>query len=188
MTNVGGLTLKANALLAWSLLALDGADGVVMSGSPPSALRTLCTLTGKQRANVRRALLELRAHGIVVTSRAGVHGPLRIHVVRSAVAAIGVLCVTCTRPTRGAGRWCPDCKQKYRSDRAWQQDAEQLHRAGHSPLTIAGKLDRPMYVASAEDGRNANGGAVVPYLIGKGLLGEEWAERLREAERGGVDE
>lgn len=166
-----------------------GDDGEVdLTGTPPSALTTLCAQTGNRRSNVSEALRQLQAEGLCTVRRTGKPPCLRV---KFDVAKIifGDACIVCGSGAKGTGRWCARCKQVLgRDDRSWMIRVLELHGEGYSPPRIAAVLDRPLFVASAVDGRDPHGGAVVPYLLGKGLLGPSWASRLREATRGPVEE
>jgi hypothetical protein len=59
-----------------------------------------------------------------------------------------------------------------------------LQAADSSPCASPPFSTAPYTWHQQHDGRSANGGAVVPYLLGQRLLGAEWMERLREALQG----
>lgn len=176
------LPRRARLVLALAFTVIDDSGEVNPEGFPPSALTTLRRLTGHRKRGVQYALKELERFGLASTRIE--QKTLRVRVDLQALKVEGG-CEACGSPARGTGRWCARCKQvEGRDDRAWQVKALELHDMGLSPRRIAVRLDRPMFAGSAEDGRDPNGGAVVPYLLAKGLLGPEWAERLREATRG----
>jgi hypothetical protein len=184
----GQLPGRARRLLR-ELERLMGPTGAIPArGAPASAMTTIVDETDIDERNVRTALRQLEDAQLVITYRtpeAGQHGPgpLRINVLGS--IRIENTCEECGAATQSTGRWCEACKQRFRSDREWQLCARFLARSrGFEPGRIAAILDRPLYVASEQDGRSANGGAVVPYLLGQRLLGAEWMERLREALQG----
>jgi hypothetical protein len=176
-----------------SFSVVDDDGWVQMTGKPPSALRTLCDLRGITAQNVRAAIRDLERFAIVRRKRnycPGYHGTtLALQVDIAGLNIVGG-CEVCGAPAKGTGRWCARCKQvEGRDDRAWQVKALELYDAGVSPTRIAVRLQRPMYVAPlADDGREMRGGAVVPFLLFKGRLGDEWARRLKEAQRGTVEE
>lgn len=183
----------ARLILAYCWLVSDDEGNVELWGSPPSALTTLMECTGHQRRAVYEGLRELHDKGHALVRYRGRDGVVFDEPGGSRVLVVKVLaeppasgiCEQCSRKTKGTGRWCADCKQTVgRSDRAWQVAALELHKLGYEPARIAAILDRPLFAASANDGRSANGGAVVPFLISKGMLGEEWRERLRNALNG----
>jgi hypothetical protein len=153
-------------------------------------MTTLVNVMRKQPAAIRRALKEVKHEGLahtylVVHKGKQGRGGLRVVLNVSGIPWVAGLCATCGKGTNGTGRWCAEHKQKEgRHDRKWQVAAEYLLEVGHPPITIASILRRPFLVASNEDGRSANGGAVVPYLLGQGLLGPEWSEALRAAAMG----
>lgn len=167
---------------------IDHEGAIPLRGRPPSALTTLVDETGNDERNIRAALRELETAQLVITYREkgnGVHGEgtLRIKVIGH--VRVENTCEECSTATSGTGRWCERCKQVFRADREWQLVARFLCRTrGLEPSRIASIVGRPLFVASQDDGRGANGGAVVPYLLGQRLLGQEWMERLREALQG----
>lgn len=188
---------SARLILAYCWLVSDDDAEVELWGSPPSALTTLMECTGHQRKSVWEALRELHEKGHVLVryrTRDGAlvdeHGGGNVLTVKVlAEPPASSVCDACSRKTKGTGRWCADCKQTVgRADRSWQVAALELLKLGYEPTRIASILDRPLFAASANDGRNANGGAVVPFLISKGMLGEEWRERLRNALNGEPEE
>lgn len=175
-------------LLFAAFTVCDDTGRVEPEGEPPSSIATLMRLTRHDDSTIRRNLRALEQHGLASrTAPAPGRGVVvRIHLERLKVRDG---CQVCGSPARGTGRWCARCKQVLgRDDRAWQIRALELHGEGMSPPRIAAVLNRPLFVASADDGRDPNGGAVVPYLLGQGLLAASWAERLREAQRGPVEE
>lgn len=137
-----------------------------------------------------RSIAALIAHDLAEVHR--IPGPRRGVRVR---ILLGNLRVTsqceaegCPRIAEKTGKWCARCRQLFgRDDRAWQVRALELHAKGLTPTRIAIVLDRPLWAASEPDAR-ASGGAVVPYLLEQGVLDAAWAERLRVATRGHVDE
>jgi hypothetical protein len=185
------LTERAESLL-WRLLSVveEETNEVPPEGIPPSAMTTVMRVSKhRTRRNTERALADLEAAQLVRRSyvpRKGHRGGelLRLHVVR--LRRDGQCEIGCGRIAENTGRFCARCKQILgRRDRSWQAAAIELHWQGVSPLRIAVILGREPWRGSGGDGRDPNGGAVVPYLMGQGLLDpREWAERLREATRG----
>lgn len=176
------LSRRGRSMLALAFTVIDDRGDVALEGDPPSAMTTLMKVTGHTRQNVWASLRDLRDEGLAKSWKQD--GGLRVRVNLDELHVEGA-CIECGSPSKGTGRWCARCKQIFgRDDRAWQVKALELHDKGLTPTRIAVKLDRPLYVASNDDGRDAHGGAVVPFLLGKGLLGPEWATRLREARRG----
>lgn len=193
------LSRRALELLSGAQRHADENGVVWPTGTPPSSLTTLKNALRKDARNIRTALRELEREGMAHTyllvhkERASCraqgggrgHGGWRVVVNVSGTPWVAGLCATCGIATNGTGRWCAEHKQKEgRHDRKWQVAAEHLLELGYPPLKIAGLLRRPYLVASNDDGRSANGGAVVPYLLGRGLLGLEWTETLRAATMG----
>lgn len=188
------LSRRAQELLTCALRVTDENGAVWPTGTPASALTTLTNVMRKDARNVRTALRELEGQGLahsylfIVKGQPG-RGGLRVVLNVSGTSWVPGLCATCGASTKGTGRWCASHKQtEGRHDREWQVAAKVLLEAGHTPLNIANWLRRPYMVASNADGRSANGGAVVPFLLGQGLLGLEWAEMLRDAVRGSEEE
>lgn len=183
---------RARALLYASLMVVDSRGVVEPSGTPPRAMKTLMTLCGVTRRNIERALVQLRRFDLVETARA--HHALTVRIKLEQLRVMGG-CEVCGNPARGTGRFCAFCKQREgRDDREWQIRAIELFGAGLSPPRIAARLRMPLFVARAEDGREAGGGAVVPFLVSHPDLREwrereAWSQRLREMDKGsGIEE
>lgn len=188
------LSRKARLVLFAAFSVVDDTGEVMPEGSPPSSITTLRRLTGTDRWSILEALAELEAFDLCARWRVFYIGrtqPVNATRVRIHLEGLRLrdACEACGSPSRGTGRWCARCKQVLgRDDRAWQIRALEMHDQGVSPRRIAVLLDRPLWKGSADDGRDANGGAVVPYLLSKGALGAEWGERLRLALSGGGDD
>lgn len=196
------LSRRAQELLTCAMRVTDEGGAVWPTGTPPSALTTLKNVMRKDARNIRTALRELQREGLAYTylfiprargekprtrpqGGGRGHGGMRVVINVSGAPWVDGLCATCGTATNGTGRWCAEHKQtEGRRDRRWQIAAEVLFEVGHSPQRIATLIQKPYLVASFEDGRTANGGAVVPYLLGAGLLGPEWTETLRNAAMG----
>lgn len=186
MTLPKQLTRKARSMLDTCMLCMDQDGEVIATGSPPSVMHTLRQRTDYTRQSVRKSLRELHELGLILVRYKD--KCLRVKVIVAKPVLEGI-CESCGKPANGTGRWCAHCKQtEGRSDRRWQVAALELHDCGHTPARIAVLLQRPLMVASHDDGRNPNGGAVVPFLLSKGKLGAEWATRLREAMNGAIEE
>lgn len=184
------ISRRARLVLFAAFTVMDDRGWVPHEGRPPSSLGILRHLCGDvTRSNITNSVKALVAHDLAEVHR--IPGPRRGVRVRIKVEGLRVegQCAVCSSLAHGTGRWCARCKQIFgRDDRAWQVRALELHDQGISPRRISVLLNRPMWAASEEDGRSAHGGAVVPYLLEQGELGPEWAERLRSATRGHVDE
>lgn len=176
------LSRRAQRLLECSFSVMDDNGEVEPTGTPPSVMTTLCKKTGNKRWNCWAALRELQEEGLAEVTY--VWRAMRVRFVLIGLQIEGG-CKVCGSLAKGTGQWCAGCKQRFgRDDRAWQVRALELHDMGLSPRRISVLLNRPMWSGSEIDGRDPRGGAVVPFMIDKGVLGAEWAERLREATRG----
>lgn len=176
------LTARARTTL-FAALTVCGDDGEIPpEGAPPSVVTTLRRLRGiNKREHIIGGLRDLEAEGLATVWRQwrSLHAKIHLGKLRPRDG-----CQYCGSLARGTGKWCARCKQILgRDDRAWQIRALELHDTGSSPRVIAVILDKPMWVGAIEDGLGRSQ-AVVPYLLSKGVLGPEWAERLRNATRG----
>lgn len=190
------LSLPARLVLAWSFTCIDEEGFIAPLGKPPSAMTRLVRLTGLHAASVRYALRELEEASLMQTQVIGLGRGrstiMRIQVLLSMLKVIDG-CEACGSPARGAGRWCARCKQiEGRDDRRWQVKAKEQFLLGVSPTLIASRLDVPLFVGSAKDGRSPNGGAVVAYLAEdpdtRPFLDREWIDKLHERRKGSVVE
>jgi DNA-binding transcriptional ArsR family regulator len=179
------ISRRARLILFACWTVSDDEGEVEAWGKPPSCMTTLMLCTDHEQGSVRHGLRELERAGLV--KRRYEDKILRVKVLQEPPAQ-GV-CESCGRKTMGTGRWCAVHKQtEGRIDRSWQVAALELHKLGYEPIRIATILRRPLLVASHDDGRNPNGGAVVPFLLSKGRLDDTWRERLREAENGALED
>lgn len=183
---------RRSRLVLFAAFTVIGDDGwIVGEGNPPSAMRTLTRLCDAAPSNVRRSLrlLESAELATCVMRRFGrsFHLAVRIHLGELRVEGS---CAECGSPSRGTGRWCAYCKQVVgRDDRAWQTKALELWGMGLSPPRIAARLRLPMFERRSDDGREAGGAAIVPFLVAHPDLAdwperEAWSQRLREMGKG----
>lgn len=74
--------------------------------------------------------------------------------------------------------------QAFRVDRAWQMEATRLavrhiaERGKVDPPSIAVAVNRPLWKQSRDDDNQS--GAVVPFLLAQGFIGDDWRAALKE--------
>ena len=190
------LSLPARLVLGWAFTCHDDRGEVQPAGKPPTAVKRLTNLTGLHDASVRYAVRELEEASLMQTQvigrgrGRGVHMRIFLLLDRLKVEGVG----ECGHVTSTAGqRFCARCKQlEGRDDRAWQLKAKEYFFEGIPIPVIATRLSKGIYLASDDDGRSANGGAIVPFLAEdpdtSPFLKKEWRDRLAEIRKGSVVE
>lgn len=151
------------------------------AGEVPGGMAELHRVLGHDEpARTRQAVRLCEEHYLLWRKGAIAGGPQRLFVVVHRPKEAG--CQNCGKPTRGA-RHCPTCRQAHRADLAWRLDA--VHLAVRNlatlgepkPASVAVAVKRPLFPRVDDESK---GGAVVPWLLSQGLLGEEWQRALAE--------
>jgi len=116
----------------------------------------------------REAVAQAEAWGFMRRTGPIGHGTRRLFVVVARLKDGACATPGCERLPTTSGR-CRLCSSVERADRTWRSRVIEMGVAGMSPPLIAAHVQRPTFPD------------VVAVLLGEGLLGSEWAERMREA-------
>ena len=116
----------------------------------------------------RESVAQAEAWGLMRRTGPVGHGVRRVFVVVARLKSGACSTPGCEKDPTSSGR-CRLCSSVERADRTWRSRVIEMSVAGMSPPTIAAHVQRPTFPD------------VVTVLLGEGLLGPEWAERMREA-------